>query len=107
MRNLIDDPKYAQAKIDLRHRLFESLRSNQGRHVVPFTERRSEGAVHRHRDGPGAAPFPSHWLRAPNEPNRMLGIIPDTVEKLEAQRTGKPFTPNRGPPPATAPLQRD
>jgi arylsulfatase A-like enzyme len=100
MHNLIDDPKYLRTKIDLRRRLFNSLASNKGQHVVPFTERRSEGAVYRKQDGPGAASFPPQWLKAPNDPNRMLGIYPDTPEKLEAQRDGKPYVPNRDTPPA-------
>jgi arylsulfatase A-like enzyme len=78
MHNLIDDPRYARTKIDLRHRLFEALASNEGQHVVPFTERRSEGAVYRNQNGPGAASFPPQWLKAPNDPDRMLGIFPVT-----------------------------
>jgi arylsulfatase A-like enzyme len=100
MHNLIDDPKYVRTKIDLRHRLFAALASSNGQHVVPYTERRSEGAVYRKQNGPGAAPFPPQWLKAPNDTNRMLGIFPDTPEKLEAQRTGKPYAPNRDAPPA-------
>jgi len=92
MHNLIDEPRYVQAKLDLRHKLFAALASNKGQHVVPYTERRSEGAVYRDKNGTGAASFPPQWLKAPNEPNRMLGIFPDTPEKLEAQRTGKPYT---------------
>jgi len=108
MHNLIDDPSYARTKIDLRHRLFAALASNKGQHVVPFTERRSEGAVYRKQNGPGAVSFPPQWLKAPNDPNRMLGIFPDTPEKLEAQRTGKPYTPNRDTPTAnTNPRRQD
>jgi arylsulfatase A-like enzyme len=103
MNNLIDDPRFVQTKLDLRHKLFAALASNKGQHVVPYTERRSEGAVYRDRNGTGAAPFPPQWLKAPNEPNRMLGIFPDTPEKLEAQRTGKPYTRNRDEPPANNP----
>jgi arylsulfatase A-like enzyme len=92
MHNLIDEPRYVQTKLDLRHKLFAALASNKGQHVVPYTERRSEGAVYRDKNGTGAASFPPQWLKAPNDPNRMLGIFPDTPEKLEAQRTGKPYT---------------
>jgi arylsulfatase A-like enzyme len=95
MHNLIDDPRFLQAKLDLRHKLFAALASNKGQHVVPYTERRSEGAVYRDRNGAGAAPFPPQWLKAPNDPNRMIGIFPDTPEKLEAERTGKTYTPAR------------
>jgi arylsulfatase A-like enzyme len=93
MHNLIDDPAYLSAKIELRHRLYAALTSRDGRHVVPFAERFSSGAVYRDKDGPGAAPFPSGWLRAPNEPGRISGLIPDSPEKLAAEQAGKPYFP--------------
>jgi arylsulfatase A-like enzyme len=97
MHNLIDDPSYLAAKMDLRHRLFAALQNRDGKHVVPYTERFSSGAVYRDRQGAGAAPFPPEWLKAPNEPGRMNGIFPDTPAKLAAEKQGKPYFPSRAP----------
>jgi arylsulfatase A-like enzyme len=99
MRNLIDDPAYLQTKIDLRHRLYADLANRDGKHVVAYTERTSEGLVYRNRQGAEAAPFPPAWLKAPNEVNRMIGIYPDSPAKLEAEKKGVPYVP--------APAQRD
>jgi hypothetical protein len=93
MRNLIDDSAYLQAKIDLRRRLYAALASRDGRHVVPYTERTSAGLIYRSREGAEAAPFPPEWLKAPNDVNRMIGLYPDSPDKLEAQKTGKPYFP--------------
>jgi arylsulfatase A-like enzyme len=93
MRNLIDDPAYLQAKIDLRRRLYASLGNRDGKHVVPYTERTSAGLVYRNKEGAEAAPYPPEWLKAPNDVNRMIGLYPDSPEKLEAQRTGAPYLP--------------
>jgi arylsulfatase A-like enzyme len=101
MNNLIDDPAYLRAKIDLRHRLYDALANRSGKHVVPFTERFSSGAVFRDKDGPGAAPFPPQWLKSPGDPNRMSDLFPDTPEKLEAKKAGRPYFPT--PPPAPPP----
>jgi len=61
--------------------------------VVPYTEKTSSGVVYRDADGPGAAPFPPEWLKAPNDPGRMNGIYPDTPEKLEAEKAGRAYRP--------------
>jgi arylsulfatase A-like enzyme len=93
MNNLINDPAYQIAKIDLRRRLYTALANREGKHVVPYTERLSSGAVSRDRNGPGAAPFPPEWLQAPDEPDRMNGLFPDSPAKLEAEQAGKPYFP--------------
>jgi arylsulfatase A-like enzyme len=78
MKNLIDDPAYLNAKIDLRHRLYTALANREGRHVVPFTERFSSGVVYRDAAGAPAAQFPPQWLKRPNDPNRMEGLYRET-----------------------------
>jgi len=93
MRNLIDDPAYLQTKIELRKALYEQLANRKGQHVVPFTERTSQGQVFRSLDGAKAADFPDTWLRPANSPDRMNGLFPDTPAKLEAERKGQPYRP--------------
>lgn len=97
MNNLSDDPAMLSAKIDLRHRLHAALANRDGKHVVPYTERFSSGVVSRDKDGSGAAPFPPAWLKAPNDPNRMNGLFPDSPRKLEAETAGKPYRPSMTP----------
>lgn len=95
MTNLIDDPNYLSAKVDLRHRLYAALANREAKHVVPYTERYSSGVVFRDKDGPRAAEFPSEWLKTPNDVSRMDGIYPDTPEKLQAEKEGRAYYPNR------------
>jgi arylsulfatase A-like enzyme len=97
MNNLSDDPAHLQTKMDLRQRLYTALANGDGKHVVPFTQRRSSGAVYRDKNGPGAAPFPPEWLTSPNAPDRMYGIFPDSPAKLEAQKAGEPYFPSAAP----------
>jgi arylsulfatase A-like enzyme len=94
MNNLIDRPEYLAQKMELRRGLFQALSNRDGKHVVPYTERMSSGAVYRDKDGPGAAPFPPEWLKAPNDMHRMNGLFPDTAEKFEAERAGRPYRPS-------------
>ena len=82
------------AKMDLRHRLHAALANGEGKHVVPYTERFSSGVVYRDKGGTGAAPFPPEWLKAPNDPNRMNGLFPDSPQKLEAEAARKPYRPS-------------
>jgi len=77
MHNLINDPAYQVAKLDLRHRLYSALANEDARHVVPYTERLSGGLVYRDKDGVGPASFPPEWLKAPNDPERMKGLRPE------------------------------
>jgi arylsulfatase A-like enzyme len=98
MNNLIDRPEYLAQKMDLRRGLFQALSNRDGKHVVPFTERMSSGAVYRDKEGPGAASFPPEWLKAPNDVSRMNGLFPDTPEKFEAERAGRPYRPSAAEP---------
>jgi arylsulfatase A-like enzyme len=95
MHNLIDDPAFLNAKVELRHRLHVALANRDGAHVVPYTERFSSGVVYRDKNGAEAAPFPPEWLKAPNDASRMNGLFPDTPEKLEAEKAGRPYLPSR------------
>ncbi|MGE0667233.1 MAG: sulfatase [Sphingomonadales bacterium] len=83
MNNLIDDPAYRDRKLVLRHALFEQLANTQGKHVVPFTERTSLGAVYRSPTGAKAADFPPQWLVEPNRPDadRYRIIMPEKPGK--------------------------
>ena len=91
MRNLIDDPSRLPAKLELRRALFEQLADANGRRAVPFTARTSRGVVRRDRNGTGAAAFPDEWLVEPNRNDRYDDLFPDSAEKLQAQREGRPF----------------
>jgi len=93
MNNLINDPSQLETKIDLRKRLFAALANKGADHVVPFTERYGEGLVFRNENGPGAADFPPEWLKAPNRPDRMNGVFPDSAEKAAADRAGQAYAP--------------
>ncbi|MBX3592863.1 MAG: sulfatase [Sphingomonas sp.] len=65
MRNLIFDPAYVDVRVDLRHRLFEQLRSSAGAHNIPFTERSNRGFVFRSTNGTPPAQFPPEWELTP------------------------------------------
>lgn len=91
MANLIDDPAYLHAKIDLRRRLHAELSNDKGEHVVPYTQRYSSGLVWRDKGGPKAAEFPSQWLVSPNRPDRLNGVFPDNPAKAAADKAGQPY----------------
>lgn len=91
MTNLIDDPAYLPAKIDLRARLFAKLANDKREHVVPYTYRYSSGLVWRDKDGPKAADFPSQWQVAPDRPDRLNGVFPDSPAKAAADKAGRPY----------------
>jgi arylsulfatase A-like enzyme len=93
MRNLIDDPRHLETKTALRKALFEHMANADGKHVVPFTERFSRGAVRRHREGPAAAPFPDQWLVEPNRLDRFNDLLEDTPAKLKAEQEGRIYFP--------------
>ncbi|RKF17582.1 DUF4976 domain-containing protein [Altericroceibacterium spongiae] len=93
MHNLIDDPDYLQKKIALRKALFEQLANNEGEHHIRYTERTSEGLVHRKKGGPRAADFPDKWYVEPNLPTKFNGFYPDSEAKLKADREGKTYIP--------------
>ncbi|MCX7586484.1 sulfatase [Phenylobacterium sp. 58.2.17] len=91
MTNLIDDPAYLQAKIDLRARLFAKLANDKGEHVVPYTDRYSSGLVWRDKDGSRAADFPPQWQVVPDRPDRLNGVFPDSPGKAAADKAGRPY----------------
>ena len=93
MRNLIDDPAYLSAKVELRKVLYQQLANRDGRHAIPFGERNAIGSVRRNRAGPGAAPFPDSWLVEPNRLDRKDNVLPDSLEKQRAHDVGKAFMP--------------
>lgn len=88
-RNLIDDPAYLDARIELRKALFEQLADREGRHSIPYTARQSKGAVLRNRNGTGAAPFPDNWLVEPNRRDRADDLLPDSRAKQKAHEEGR------------------
>jgi arylsulfatase A-like enzyme len=104
MNNLIDDPAYVQTKIDLRKALYEQLANKDGKHIIPYTQRLSIGAVRRGREGTGAAAFPEAWRVEPNRADRFDDIIPDSPMKEKARQAGRPLLPS--PPLADAMRQQ-
>lgn len=95
MHNLVNDAAYLDHKIALRDALYKQLADRNGRHVIPYGERQSIGAVRRLRGGTGAAPFPDEWLIAPNPTDRFDGILPDSPAKAKAHATGSALIPTR------------
>lgn len=91
--NLINDPKYFETVIELRAALFEQLANSDGEHNVPFTARMAEGMNLRDKDGPQAAPFPSHWKVEPNRADMFMGIFRDTPLKQKRKMEGRPYFP--------------
>jgi arylsulfatase A-like enzyme len=89
MVNLIDDERCLEVKLDLRRRLYARLADDQGRHVIPFTERTSAGVVFRRRDGATTAAFPDTWLRDVGAADLMDGVVPDSPGKAQAKRVGR------------------
>ncbi len=94
MRNLINDPAYLDAKIELRQALYEGLADNQGRNAVPYTQRRASGSVRRMEGGTRAADFPEAWYVEPNRLDRLDDIIPDSRAKQQAHDRGEAFAPS-------------
>lgn len=93
MHNLIDDPAYLDTRITLRQALFDQLADSHGRHVIPYTQRLSSGAVRRGINGTRGADFPADWYVAPNRADRMMPIVPDSPEKQRAAEEGRPLFP--------------
>lgn len=95
MHNLVNDPKWAAKKQELRKALFEQLANSQGRHVIPYGMRDTIGAVRRDVNGTRAVDFPADWYVKPNPTDRFDPILPDSPAKLEAHAAGKPliYTP--------------
>lgn len=91
MRNVINDPAYLDAKMQLRTALYQQLANNEGRHVIPYTQRLSIGSVRRNRNGTGAAPYPEQWQVEPNRIDRLDDVLPDSHAKQAAHDKGEPF----------------
>jgi arylsulfatase A-like enzyme len=89
MRNLIDDERYADVKVDLRRRMYEGLTDQNGQHVIPYNARVNAGIIFRRRDGSKAAEFPEHWHRDTGAPDLMDGLIPDSPFKTQLAKAGK------------------
>ena len=94
MTNLINDPAYLSAKLELRTALFDQLANRDGKHYIPYGKRNSIGAVRRNVNGTQAAPFPEEWLVAPDRPDRLDDILPDSPAKQEAHAAGRPYSPS-------------
>ncbi len=93
MRNVIDDPRYLETKIELRRALYEGLVDRDGRHVIPYSQRRALGSVRRMRGGTGAAAFDESWYVEPNRLDRLDDLIPDSRAKQDARDSGTAFFP--------------
>lgn len=93
MHNLVGDPHYLDAKIELRKALFDQLADKNGRHAIPYTQRMAIGSVRRGEGGTGAAPYPESWEVEANRLDRLDDVLPDSRAKQAAQDKGEPFFP--------------
>ncbi|MFT5578365.1 MAG: N-acetylglucosamine-6-sulfatase [Paraglaciecola psychrophila] len=64
MNNLADAPALSEQKIALRKRLYTLLANNAGELVVPYTARKSSGAIYRRSGDNAAQDFPERWLKS-------------------------------------------
>ena len=80
-RNLIDDPDLLSVKVSMRKDLHAALQNSQGEHVIPFGYKFNQGAVFRHSERSGAAPYPQKWLREADADDRLEHIVPDSPAK--------------------------
>lgn len=67
MTNLIDVPEYQDMIARMRHSLHQHLQNSDGKNVIPYNEKYTQGAVFRERDRSVAAEFPPHWLKKEGE----------------------------------------
>jgi arylsulfatase A-like enzyme len=88
MRNLIDDERYGDVKVDLRRRMYERLIDKDGRHVIPYNARTNAGIVFRRHGGSPPASFPDAWHRHADSPDLMDGLLPDSSLKLQLKQAG-------------------
>ncbi len=66
MNNLALDPAYEETVVALRKRIFALMGDANGRHIVPYTERKNGGNRWRGKnseDGVKAGDFPPEWLK--------------------------------------------
>jgi len=92
MNNLADDPALYEEKIRLRKRLYALVANNNDELVVPYSARKSSGAIFR-RSGDGAAQdFPQQWLKSGEESRASLfeGLVPDGKGKALFLKTLMP-----------------
>jgi len=89
MRNLIDDERYLDVKLDLRRRMFEGLIDGEGRHVIPYNDRTNAGVIFRRHGGSPSAEFPDAWFRHPDAPDLMDGLVPDSPLKVRLKEARK------------------
>jgi len=65
MNNLINVPDYQPVKKRLRKRIYALMGNQRGERVVPYTERKNDGAIYRAPGDRKAADFPEQWLNIP------------------------------------------
>ena len=78
--NLINDPSYLSQLIARRQALFVALANSDGRHVVPFGEKKAQGLRFRKRTGSQAAEFPDSFVRDLDAPDLFTGFRPPQVK---------------------------
>jgi arylsulfatase A-like enzyme len=93
MNNLINDPAYLDARVELRRALFEQLADKDGRHVIPYTQRMARGIVRRAEGGTPAGDFPDEWYVEPNRLDRLDDLFPDSRAKAKAHAHGRSLVP--------------
>ncbi|EDH5629693.1 sulfatase [Salmonella enterica subsp. enterica] len=88
MHNLInsEDPNVIKIKQSLRQELFDKLTDREGKNVIPYNVKLSEGIVQRYKDngnGTKSAEFPANWMRPYGAKDKYVGFLPDTPDKME------------------------
>ena len=73
---MINDPRYLSQLIARRQALFVALANSDGRHVVPFGEKKAQGLRFRKRTGSQAAEFPDSFVRDLDAPDLFTGFRP-------------------------------
>ena len=97
MNNLINDPAQYSTKIGFASSALRRARDHNGRHAVPFTERSSGGVVYRNENGAGRCAVPAGMAQVAGAVDRMIGLFPDSPEKLEAEKAGRRYFPSAAP----------
>ncbi len=75
--NLIESRKHLPIIVELRQKLYKLATNAKGEHVVPYTYKFNQGAVHRYIDGSKSAEFPEDWERVGDEADIKDYKIPD------------------------------
>jgi len=63
MRNLVADPQHVGIVKTMRGDLYELLANSPDGSIVPFTEKKREGAVLRSKDGSSEGKYPDRWIK--------------------------------------------